>query len=240
MRFQVVVLAATHLARQSVGQSLAPLGARVFELSDAQDVSQRLALLACDLLVMDTDGLQRQWRAVARAALLGPRRIPVVLLPARFGFDEAHDALALGVSAVILKPFRPREHALRLYDLVLGHKGIRARRSEPRFALSEDLSARLDYEHRGVSGFGLVDQISRGGLSVAARPERLVAGSSLADATLRFGDAEARVSAVVVHCSPQRLGLRVQEWGAGRQRVMRALDELAQRAYGGGKENRRW
>ena len=33
MRFQIVALAATHLARQTVGQALVPLGARVLEFS---------------------------------------------------------------------------------------------------------------------------------------------------------------------------------------------------------------
>ena len=69
--------------------------------------------------------MQRHWRAIARAALLGPRRVPLVLLTGSFGFDDAHDALALGVASVILKPFRPSEHTLRLYDLVLKQKGVR-------------------------------------------------------------------------------------------------------------------
>ena len=239
MRFQVVALAATHLARQSVGQALVPLGARVLEFSDAEELAPRLALTGCDLLIMDTDGMQRHWRAIARAALLGPRRVPLVLLTGSFGFDDAHDALALGVASVILKPFRPSEHTLRLYDLVLKQKGVRPRRGEPRFVLPEELSARLDYEDRDGSGFGVVEELSRGGVSVSVSPERLAVGSTL-DATLSLADAQAGLSVLVVHRGFQSAGLRVLEWTAGRQKVLRLLDDLGLRAFGGRKEKRRW
>ncbi len=240
MRFQVIVLGATHLVRQSIAQPLVALGARVLEFASADDLLPRLELTARDLLVMDTDGMQRQWRAVARAALLSPRRLPLVLLAGAFGFDDAHDALALGVSTVILKPFRAREHMLRLYDLVLKQKGVRPRRGEPRFALSEELSARLDYEDRDGSGSGIVDGLSRRGLSVSVSPERLLVGSTLSDLRLSFGAAEVGLTALVVHRGLERAGLRVLEWGDGRQKVLHLLDELALRAFGGRKEKRRW
>ncbi len=242
MRFDVIVLASTHLVRQQLGHCLAPLGARIREFATPAKLLPRFDSLPADLLVMDADGMGRAWRLPARAAQLRGSP-PVVLLGARFGFDEAHDALALGVSAAVLKPFRREEHTRRLYDLVLKHKRIRPRRSEPRFALDEGGAARLDYQDRTGEGSGLVAEANRGGLSLAvagSRGDRLPAGSFVPEATLSIGDTEARLSAHVVHRADDRAGLSVHEWGEGRQRVLRLFDELASRAFGGRRDKRKW
>ncbi len=242
MPFDVIVLAGTHLVRQQLGHCLVPLGARIREFAAAEELLPRIESLPADLLVMDADGMGRSWRLPARAAQLRGSP-PVVLLGARFGFDEAHDALALGVSAVVLKPFRREEHTGRLYDLVLKHRRIKPRRSEPRFVLDDGAPVRLDYQDRDGEGSGLVAEANRGGISVAVasgREDRLPAGSFVPEATLSVGDTVAHLSAHVVHRADDRAGLRVHEWGEGRQKMLRLFEELASRAFGARRDKRKW
>jgi CheY-like chemotaxis protein len=241
--FRAVVVANTHLVRQLIVPCLLPLGGQVREFAQLADLVARINALAPDLLVIDTDGISREWRALAGAIHTSARPIPLVLLASRFGFGDAHDAFALGVSSVILKPYRREEHTARLYDLVLKHRGIRARRSEPRLVLAAELSPRVDFEDRHGPGSAAVVDLSHAGIGVSIVPDggdRMELGSFIANAAIVAGEVRASLTAQVVYRGHERAGLQVRSWDEGKPRLARLIDETSARAFGPRRGKRKW
>src|SRR5271169_673151 len=143
MPLRAVILGRILLVRQPIAQSLNALDFETFEFSDFAELVSHLDLTSPSLIVMDADGMSREWRTLAAAQ--GARRgaAALVLVTSRFSFDDAHDALALKVAGVIVKPFRGDQHAPRLLDLALRQVKIRARRGSPRFAVPAGMNAVL-------------------------------------------------------------------------------------------------
>jgi CheY-like chemotaxis protein len=237
--FRAVVVAITHLVRQIVGPCLAPLGGELHEFSDLEGLVPRINAIEPELVVMDIDGTGRQWRSIAAALRGGPRPAPLVLLAGRFGFDDAHEALALGVAAVILKPYRREEHTERLYDLVLKGRGVRPRRREPRMVLPQGRAPRMDFEEADGRGSAEVRDISSQGVGVAPG-QGLDMNAFVPHAQVTIRDQEVGFSARVVRRTADHAGLRVIGWEKGRQHWIRLLDELHTRAFGAGRAKRKW
>ena len=119
MSLRAAILGKILLVRQPIAQSLRAMDFEAFESSDFAEVISALDLTSPSLIVMDADGMSREWRMLA--AGLGGKQgaAALVLVTSRFSFDDAHDAMALKVAGVIVKPFRSDQHAARLLDLAL-------------------------------------------------------------------------------------------------------------------------
>ena len=240
----VVVQAATHLVRQPIAHSLAALGIAVRELADLGEVVARLNDLSPDLIVMDADGMARAWRTLA-AGLGGARgSVGLVLLASRFSFADAHDAQALGVAGVIMKPYRRNEHAAKLLDAVLARKGLRPRRSTPRVTLTEAEGAHLELSLPSGEEVLPVHTIAEGGIAVSAATraaaDALVEGERFPAASLVWGPLRLELSFDVVHAAGGIAGLRFIRVWEGWPQLARILGERRARALGPLERKRRW
>lgn len=239
----VVILARTHLVRQPIAQSFVPLDLRVHEFSDPSDVVARLNTLSPDLLIMDADGMAREWRMLAAGLGMSRTSVALVLLTSRFSFEEAHQASAFNVSGVVVKPFRKEEHTARILDLALLKKGIRARRLSPRFSLAETSQARLPDTLSVDQHMLSVKNISEGGIAVSLETPDVVdafcPGAFIPMATLARGESQATLSLEVVHGGEATAGMRFDRFFEGKQ-IFRALEEQHARAFGSQETKRKW
>lgn len=240
----IAVLATTHLVRQSISQSVAALGFRAREFSDLAELVVGVNEVAPQLVAADIDGLEGKWRALA-AALRGSRqRVALVLLAGRFSFDEAHEALALGVSGMILKPYRKEEHTARLSELFLKTRGLRPRRGAPRFVVPEQTAASLRYTGPVGEERLAVADLSLGGLGVrvegTASGALFAPGSSLSGASLLLDGEEVPLSALVAHRTEGRIGLRLLRLLGGRPAFLHLVESQHARAFGAGGKGNRW
>ncbi len=244
MSLKVVVLSKTLLVRQPIAQSLAPLDFQVHESSDLSDVVARLNILAPALIVMDADGMAREWRMLA--AGLGASRggVALVLLTSRFGFDDAHEAMGLKVAGVIVKPFRREEHTARILDLTLRKMGIRAKRAAPRFLIPEEMRPRLQYALSGSEEILPVKNVSEGGAAVRREAAGSEAGFSpgafIPSATLSWGEVTVDLAVEVAHRGQDVVGLRFSRIFEGKSKFLRALEERYARALGEQGKKQKW
>jgi len=244
MPLQVVVQAAAHLIRQPIAQSLSALGIAVREFSDIGDVVGRLNEISPDLLVVDADGAARRWRTLATGLGSARSRPGLVLLASRFSFADAHDAQALGIAGVIMKPYRPEEHAARLLDAALARRGVRSRRLAPRVLLTGAEEARLELALPTGEEHLPVRDISEGGAAVS--PQTVTASTALTEgerypaATLVWGPLRLELSFEVVHAADGVAGLRFVRVVEGWPQLARVLGERLSRALGRIERKRRW
>ncbi len=240
MPLRAVLLASTHLVRQPIGQSLGALDMEVHESADLADVIARINELAPDLLVMDADGMARQWRALA-AVLTGSRAsVALVLLATRFSFEDAHDAQALQVAAVIVKPFRHEEHSLRLLDAALARRGIRPQRTSPRLRLAAGEAALRVTLPAGERTLEAVNLAPGGALLRPEGSSPFAPGEFIASAALDWGDVRAEVALDVIHETTRGIGVRFSRIFDGAPRLERAMEERLVRAIGRPERRRRW
>jgi DNA-binding response OmpR family regulator len=242
MSLSAIVFGKTLIVRQPVAQSLATLDFRVIEMTDLGEVMARIDSTGPSLLVMDSDGMAREWRmlsAILRARSAAPS---LVLLASRFSFNDAHEAMALKVSAVIVKPFRREEHTPRLLDIALRQKSLKARRAFPRFAVPDNTTAVLKTGDPGEEKAFPVQNFAREGVKVSAEGSdgSLTPGSFMPLATFSVGNADLEVSADVVHHHDGTAGVRFSRLFDSPQKLMRVLDERETRAFGGKGRKRKW
>ena len=229
MPLRVVIFGKTLLVRQPIAQSLGALDFQVFESASLPEVVSGLEMTAPVLVVMDADGIAREWRLVASA--LGAKRgaIALVLVASRFGFDDAHDALALKVAGVIVKPFRREEHTPRLLDIALRQANLKARRESPRFSLTPADAVTVEsHPARNIAEGGALVQTS------------LEPGGFVPLATVAWGEARMETSLDVVHAGGGASGVRFSRVLSGAPKVMRMLEERRSRALGPQGKKRKW
>jgi DNA-binding NarL/FixJ family response regulator len=240
MPLKAVVLVKTLIVRQPVSQSLATLDFEVIEFTDLSEVMTRLEVTAPSLVVMDADGMAREWRMLA--ARLGAA--PLVLLSSRFTFDDVHQAMALNVAGVILKPFRKEEHVPRLLDLALRQRNLKARRSYARFRAPETTEVVLKSSQEGIEESFPVRNIAQEGVKVNVQVGDPVtafkAGAFIPMATLLLGDAQLEVAVDVIHRQDDIAGIRFSRFFDSSQKLIRLLEERQTRALGSQGRRRKW
>ncbi len=244
MSLRVVVLGKILLVRQPIAQALGALGFEVFESSDFAEVIDNLDFTAPALVVMDADGMSREWRSLA--ARLGAQRgaASLVLVTSRFSFDDAHDALALRVAGVIVKPFRTEEHTPRLLDLALRKMNLQARRASPRFAISAGVNAALRLSSPDGEDVFPLKNIAEGGAMIdmeAGTPgSPLLPGGVVPLAALSWGEVQFEAALVVVYRGGKAGGIRFSRFFDGGPRLLRALKERHAKVLGAPGRRQRW
>jgi len=244
MPLKAAILGKILLVRQPIAQSLRAMDFEAFESSDFAEVISTLELTSPSLIVMDADGMSQEWRMLA-ADLGGKQRAAaLVLLTSRFSFDDAHDAMALRIAGVIVKPFRSAQHAARLLDLALRGMNVRARRSSPRFAIPETMNAVLRLSAPdGEDAFPLKN-ISESGAKIDLDSRRVGSliepGRFFPLAALSWGDVQLEAAIDVVHSDTLSAGVRFSRIFEGAPRFYRALQERQHKAIGPQETKRKW
>ena len=88
-------------------------------------------------VIIDIDELARMWKVVAAGLRLAQKKITVILLAGGVTLEEANEALILGVSGVIIKPFLPEFHLKRVYNIIHRKLLAKGQRVYPRFYAGE-------------------------------------------------------------------------------------------------------
>jgi DNA-binding NarL/FixJ family response regulator len=245
MSLRSIVHVTAHLVRQPIVQSLRALDFEVNEAADLAGVVSILGSYAPDLIIMDADGMARQWRKLA-AGLGGTQsNAGLVLLASRFSFEDAHDAQALQVAGVIMKPYRRAEHAVRLLDAALARRGLRARRTTPRLLLGLELDSEASLQVSLPAGEKTlaIRDIGEGGAAVNQEPYSVGAfadGEFIPAATLTWGDVRVEAVCDVAYLGTDRAGLSFSRLYEGKARLSRAIDERLSKALGAVQRKRRW
>jgi CheY-like chemotaxis protein len=241
---RVVILGKILLVRQPIAQSLGALDFEVFESSDPAEVVANLDLTLPSLIVMDADGMAREWRLLAGGLGAKQGAAGLVLVTSRFSFDDAHDAMALRVAGVVVKPFRREEHAARLLDLALRKMNVRARRASPRFAIPANMNAVLRLpDSEGGDVFPLKN-IGEGGVAIDLEAARLSSslgpGRFVPSADLSWGEVQLEAAVDIVYRGKNAAGIRFSRIFDGAPRLLRALKERQARALGPEEKRRKW
>lgn len=244
MPLRAAILGKILLVRQPIAQALSALDFETFEFSDFSEFVSHLDLTLPSLIVIDADGLSREWRTLAAGQ--GARRgtAALVLVTSRFTFDDAHDAMALKVAGVIVKPFRGGQHTPRLVDLALRQMNIRARRASPRFAVPASMDAVLRLsDPRGKNAFPLKN-ISEGGAAVnmesGSAGSLLDVGTFVPSADISWGDVQLEAAIDVVYRDEHTAGIRFSRFFDGATKFLRALKERHDKAAGSQGIKRKW
>ena len=223
MPLKALVIGKTLLVRQPIAQALETLDFQVIETSEISEAIAAVQSKVPTLVVMDTDGMARDWRVLA-AGMSAQQSGAIVLIASRFDFNDVHDAQALRVAGVIVKPFRREEHTERLLDIALRRRNIKARRSAPRFTMPKDAKAELRHGHAGKTELFPLLNIAEGGAKVIAetgwQPDPDAAPSSLS-----WGNAQLEISIELIHRQKDGAGIRFTKIWDGAPRLLHALEE---------------
>ena len=129
----LIVISKSEEIRNSFLDSYTLLGYEVKVFDDILEVIRDLNFLEPDHVVMDIDELARKWKVVASGLKLAQKKITIILLVSGMSLEQANEALLLGVSGIIIKPFLREFHLKRVYDII--HRKLRAegKRIYPRY-----------------------------------------------------------------------------------------------------------
>jgi CheY-like chemotaxis protein len=230
----VVVVSRLHLIRQGIAGRLALLGARVHEYADTASALRILNEIVPDVMILEVEDSVWSWRPVMEGLALATRSVRVVLLARRLGIDEAAEAKRLGVAGVILKPFREEEHMGRLFRLMNEARGVKPRRSVPRYYPDPESHYMLALPGQ-LSALYRIVNISLGGVC-ARRPK-----SGLREIEEVAGGIDVRLSAEgvhlgvacrLVHRTDEVVGLQFGAMTSGRLDFLEHMAGLQDRAFG--------
>jgi two-component system chemotaxis response regulator CheY len=122
---RVLIVDDSSVMRKIVGRSLRQAGLEILEVLEASNGSEALSLVkenSLDLILSDInmpvmDGLEfvRQLRRIESA-----KHIPVIMITTEAGEAHVVEALSLGASGYIRKPFTPEQIKERVISLLGG------------------------------------------------------------------------------------------------------------------------
>jgi DNA-binding response OmpR family regulator len=234
----LIVISKSEEIRKSFLDSYSLLGYEVKVFEDILEVIRDLNYLEPDHVVMDIDELARKWKVVASGLKLAQKKITIILLVSAMSLEQANEALLLGVSGIIIKPFLREFHLKRVYDII--HRKLRAegKRIYPRFYAGNLLDGALTVRNplnQQLHVFELVN-VSEIGIAVrtrdlAAFPE-LQPGFELEDALLRIDNEEFQVKAQVVFRQQGLIGVGFRRIKKNKANFLRFLQKLSLKAFG--------
>jgi DNA-binding response OmpR family regulator len=232
------VLSKSAEIRRSFVESYSLLGYEVNVSEDIIELIRDLNVLDPDYLILDIDGLARMWKIAASGLRLAQKRITIILLAGAITLEEANEALFLGVSGIVVKPFLPEFHLKRVYDII--HRKLRAegKRVYPRFYTGEVFNGELTIPvpHTDqIPTFELVN-VSEIGAAVRSKdPEiapELQPNMEVEDAVLNVDNEEFPVSIRVIFRKLGLIGVNFQSIKQGEANFKRFIQRLSLKAFG--------
>jgi len=242
----LVVISKSAEIRQSFLESYSLLGYEVNVSEDVIELIKDLNILDPDYVIMDIDELARMWKIVASGLQLAQKKITIILLAGTITLEQANEALVLGVSGIIVKPFLPEFHLKRVYDII--HRKLRAegKRVYPRFYTGEVFDGALTIPIEAtnkVHTFELVN-VSEIGAAIRSKdpgiaPE-LKSDVAIDDAVLRIDNEEFPMSLQVIFRKQGLIGVNFQRIKKGESNFMRFIQRLSLKAFGISGIKGRW
>ena len=246
MNMNIVVISKLHLIRQSLMQRLKSLGFNVYLFSDIQEFLPRFNLVNPDIILMDGDGAEKEWKLLAKGLSNVKKIIIFILLISAISIDSANEAIALGIAGIILKPFNPEEHIKKIMEIVHKNRSHELKRSAPRFY--PDIEDRgtlsfFDSEKKEPVNFTLINISRRGALLHLINPlvkEELQPGYRIPDAELKLHSIELDVSCTVVHRYGQYIGVLFENIHTGKSQLYRYIETLDNNIFGTVRLKGKW
>jgi CheY-like chemotaxis protein len=242
----LVVISKSEKIRTSFQESYSLLGFEVTVSENVLEMIRDLNVLEPDYVVMDIDELARMWKIVAAGLRLAQRKIMMIIIAGSVTLEEANEALLLGVSGIIIKPFLPEFHLKRVYDII--HRKLRAdgMRVYPRFYTGSVFQGSLTVPVPGtnkVHTFELVN-VSQIGAAIRSKipaiaPE-LQADIVVEEAILSLGIERFPVDIQVIFRRQGLLGVYFQRIKKGESNFQRFLQRLSLKAFGISGIKGRW
>ena len=238
MRDNLLVIAKSEEIRNCFARSYPLLGYDVSVFEDIYEPIRDLNFLDPDHVIMDVDELARKWKIFAAGLKLSPKKITLILFASAMTLEQANEALLLGVSGIIIKPFLPEFHLKRVYDII--HRKLRmgGKRIQPRFyAGTEFEGSLLFYEYKAGKScqFALIN-VSEMGIAVRlGSPEEvpeLKEGYAMDSAVLKIDDKEYPISFRAVFRDRNVVGLAFEQIKREKPNFQRFLQRLSLKAFG--------
>jgi DNA-binding response OmpR family regulator len=232
------VLSKSAEIRRSFAESYSLLGYEVNVSDDIIELIRDLNILDPDYLILDIDGLARMWKIAASGLRLAQKKITIILLAGAITLEEANEALFLGVSGIVVKPFLPEFHLKRVYDII--HRKLRAegKRVYPRFYTGEVFDGELTipvphtdqiptFELVNVSEIGAAVRSKDPGIAPELQPDMVVQ-----DAVLKVDNEEFPVSIRVIFRKLGLIGVNFRSIKQGEANFKRFIQRLSLKAFG--------
>ena len=242
----LVVISKSEQIRKSFAESYSLLGFEVSVSEDILELIRDLNVLEPDYVIMDIDELARRWKIAASGLRLAQRKIMVILIAEMVTLEEANEALLLGVSGIIIKPFLPEFHLKRVYDIIHRKLATEGERVYPRFytgsVFQGDITVPVPGSNR-THTFELVN-VSLIGAAIRSKipsiaPE-LQADTVIEDAVLSLDNERFPVDIRVIYRKQGLLGVYFQRIRKGESNFQRFLQRLSLKAFGISGIKGRW
>ncbi len=234
----LIVISKSEEIRKSFLNSYSLLGYEVKVFEDILEVVRDLNFLEPDHVIMDIDELARKWKVVASGLRMAQKKITIILLVSAMSLEEANEALLLGVSGIIIKPFLREFHLKRVYDII--HRKLRAqgKRIYPRFYAGTIFDGALVVRHPASGQLHVFELVNVCEIGAAVRTRDLMAfpelqpGFEVEDAVLRIDNQEFQVRAQVVFRQQGLIGIGFRRIKKGKANFLRFIQKLSLKAFG--------
>jgi DNA-binding response OmpR family regulator len=234
----MIVISKSEEIRKSFLDSYSLLGYEVSVTEDILQVIRELNFLEPDQVIMDIDELARIWKVVAGGLRLAQKKITIILLASSLSLEQANEALLLGVSGIIIKPFLREFHLKRVYDIIHRKQRAEGKRIYPRFYTGAVFDGSLTAQNLATGQLHVFELINLSEIGAAVRsrdpavaPE-LQRGYVLEDASLRIDNQEFQISAQVVFRQQGLIGIGFQRITRGKANFLRFIQKLSLKAFG--------
>jgi CheY-like chemotaxis protein len=242
----LVVISKSAEIRKSFLESYSLLGYEVNVSEDVIELIKDLNILDPNYVIMDIDDLARMWKIVASGLRLAHKNITIILLAGAITLEQANEALVLGVSGIIIKPFLPEFHLKRVYDII--HRKLRAegKRVYPRFYTGEVFDGALTIPIEATNKIHTFDLVNVSEIGAAIRSKdpgiapELEPNVAIDDAVLRIDNEEFPMSLQVIFRKQGLIGVNFQRIKKGESNFTRFIQRLSLKAFGISGIKGRW
>ncbi len=234
----LVVISKSEEIRKSFLESYSLLGYEVSVSEDILQLIRDLNILEPDYVIIDIDQLARKWKIAASGLRLAQKKIMIVLIAETVTLEEANEALFLGVSGIIIKPFLPEFHLKRVYDIIHRKLQTEGTRVYPRFYTGSVFEGEFTVTVPGTSDVHTFELVNVSHIGAAIRSKdpgiapEIQPDTVIEDAVLRLDEEQFPVAVQVMFRKQGLIGVYFQQIKKGESNFQRFIQRLSLKAFG--------
>ena len=242
----LVVISKSEEIRKSFLESYSLLGYEVRVSDDILELIRDLNILEPDYVIIDIDQLARVWKIAAAGLRLAQKRIMIILIAESITLEEANEALLLGVSGIIVKPFLPEFHLKRVFDIIHRKLQTDGMRVYPRFYTGSVFEGALTVPVTGTSKIHTFELVNLSQIGAAIRSKipdiapELQPEVVIEDAILSLDKEQFPVAVQVMFRNQGLIGVYFQRIKRGESNFQRFIQRLSLKAFGISGIKGRW